>query len=314
MDNRSFFTQKSVVVILATLCCVLWGSAFPAIKNGYALFGIVPTDVASKMVFAGYRFLLAGLLVLIYAVVSGRHIFRLDRSEWRDAALLGILQTSIQYVFFYVGLAYTTGVKGSIMNATTAFFSVLLAHFVYHNDRMSLARIVGCLVGFAGVLVVNFGHGLIDFHFSLLGEGCVVVSALLLSIGGIFSKRVTQRMDSVVLTGHQLSMGGFILVAVGYASGGYLPFPTYQAAALMLYMVVISAAAFVLWTILLKYNRVGVVSVYNFLIPIFGALLSALFLDEHILEPKYALALVLVCAGIWLVNREPGRRAGPASS
>ena len=71
----------------------------------------------------------------------------------------------------------------------------------------------------------------------------------------------------------------------------------------MVYMILLSSVAFLLWTLLLKYNPVGMISVFNFLIPIFGALLSALFLGESILELKNLIALSLVCSGIWLVTR-----------
>jgi drug/metabolite transporter (DMT)-like permease len=94
-------------------------------------------------------------------------------------ALLGVTQTSLQYVFFYIGLAFTTGVKGSIMNATGTFFSVLLAHFIYQNDKLSYNKTLGCVLGFAGVMVVNLNNGLMDFSFSLMGDGFV-------SPGGVY--------------------------------------------------------------------------------------------------------------------------------
>ena len=111
-------------------------------------------------------------------------------------------------------------------------------------------------------------------------------------------------MDSVVLTGYQLSIGGLALVLAGYGTGGVLTGFTLQSTALMAYMVLLSSASFALWTVLLKYNRVGLVTVFNFLIPVFGAVLSAIFLGESILEWKKVLALFLVCGGIWLVTRE----------
>ena len=111
-------------------------------------------------------------------------------------------------------------------------------------------------------------------------------------------------MDSVLMTGWQLFIGGVVLVLVGYAFGGTLHGFTWLSSALLAYLVVLSSAAFSLWSLLLKYNRVGMVTVFNFLVPVFGAVLSAIFLDESILEWKNAVALVLVCGGIWLVTRE----------
>jgi drug/metabolite transporter (DMT)-like permease len=273
MNPQSFFSDRRVVVLLASFCCFLWGSAYPAIKNGYAMFGIAANDVPSKMVFAGYRFAFAGLLLLIFALATRRNIFVMNARNLFSTSVLGLTQTSLQYTFFYIGLAYTTGVKSSIMNATGTFFSVLLAHFIYHNDRLTLNKVVGCLIGFAGVMVVNFRPDLLDFNFTLLGEGFVVIAAFILSAATIYGKKLSQTMDSVVLTGYQLSIGGVALVVLGYATGGTLTGFTLQSTALMGYMVLLSSAAFSLWTVLLKYNRVGLVTVFNFLIPVFGAVL-----------------------------------------
>nr|WP_249192902.1 DMT family transporter [Yersinia sp. Marseille-Q3913] len=304
VDRSSpLFTNKKFVFLVATFCCLLWGSAYPAIKNGYVLFHIAPDDIPSKMVFAGYRFLLAGLVLLMVAMASGKAIGRLQKSQYKQIAILGLTQTTLQYLFFYIGLAYTTGVKGSIMNATGTFFSVLLAHYIYQNDRLTFNKIIGCALGFAGVMVVNFGSDLMDFHFSLIGEGSVVLAAFILSAASIYGKRISQTMDTTIMTGYQLAIGGLVLTVGGYLFGGNLADFGWRALLLLGYLVLLSSAAFALWSLLLKYNRVGMVAPFNFLIPVSGAVLSAIFLNESILEWKYAIALVLVCVGIVLVNR-----------
>jgi drug/metabolite transporter (DMT)-like permease len=312
LNSSTFFTQRKVVFLLASLCCLLWGSAYPAIKNGYALFHIAANDIPSKLVFAGWRFVFAGLVLLVFASLSKKPVFNLDRRTFGQVALVGLTQTSVQYVFFYIGLAYATGVKSSIMNATGTFFSVLLAHYIYKNDRLSFNKVLGCVVGFVGVMVVNFSEGLLTFDFTLLGEGFVVIAAFVLSAASIYGKKVSQRVDSVVLTGWQLAIGGLALLLIGFATGGTLTGFTLKSTLLMVYLVVLSSAAFSLWTILLKYNRVSMITVFNFMVPIFGTGLSALFLDESFLEWKNGLALLLVCYGIWLVTKEekPAPRAG----
>lgn len=304
MISHPFFSNRKVVFLLASFSCMLWGSAYPAIKNGYALFAIVPTDIPSKMVFAGYRFFFAGLLLLLMALLTKREGLRPNWTSIKQYTLLGLTQTAVMYIFFYIGLAYTTGVKSSIMNATGTFFSVLLAHYIYHNDRLNMNKALGCLIGFAGVMAVNFSHDLLDFNFTLLGEGFVVIAAFIQSAATIYGKKLSQKVDSVVLTGYQLAIGGTALILVGFATGGELSGFTLKSTALMAYLVLLSSVSFALWTILLKYNRVGLVTVFNFLIPIFGAVLSAIFLGESILEWKNMLALVLVCGGIWLVTKE----------
>ena len=152
-------------------------------------------------------------------------------------------------------------------------------------------------------MVVNFGSDLMDFNFSLIGEGSVVLAAFILSAASIYGKRISQTMDTTVMTGYQLAIGGLVLTLGGYLFGGNLSDIGWRALLLLAYLVLLSSAAFALWSLLLKYNRVGMVAPFNFLIPVSGAVLSAIFLNESILEWKNALALVLVCVGIILVNR-----------
>lgn len=301
----SVFSRPRYLILLATLCCLLWGSAYPAIKGGYALLGIARSDTAAQLVFAGWRFLLAGALLLVMAQLTGRRVWALAPVQWAQLGLLGLAQTALQYVFFYVGLANTTGVKGSILNATGTFFSVLLAHFLYANDRLSRRKALGCAVGFAGVMVVNLrGAQGLDAEFTLLGEGFIVIAAFVLSAASIYGKRLSQRIDPMVMTGWQLGIGGLMLLFGGLAGGGAISGWSAGSLALLGYMAVLSAVAFTLWAALLKHNRVGQVTVFNFLIPVFGALLSALFLGEAVLEWRNLAALVMVCGGIWLVTTE----------
>ena len=301
----SVFSRPRYLILLATLCCLLWGSAYPAIKGGYALLGIARSDTAAQLVFAGWRFLLAGALLLVMAQLTGRRVWALAPVQWAQLGLLGLAQTALQYVFFYVGLANTTGVKGSILNATGTFFSVLLAHFLYANDRLSRRKAIGCAVGFAGVMVVNLrGTQGLDAEFTLLGEGFIVIAAFVLSAASIYGKRLSQRIDPMVMTGWQLGIGGLVLLLGGLAGGGDIRGWSAGSLALLGYMAVLSAVAFTLWAALLKHNRVGQVTVFNFLIPVFGALLSALFLGEAVLEWRNLAALVMVCGGIWLVTTE----------
>ncbi|UDV61274.1 DMT family transporter [Enterobacter hormaechei] len=297
------FARRHVAYACATLCCLLWGSSYPAIKSGYELFQIATDDIPSKVVFAGYRFLFAGALLLLFALAQRKPIGRLTPTQFGQLTLLGLTQTSLQYTFFYIGLAYTTGVNGSIMNATGTFFSVLLAHFIYHNDKLSYNKTLGCVLGFAGVMLVNFHSGLSDFQFVWKGDGFVVLAAFILSAATLYGKRISQTVDPTVMTGWQLGIGGAALVAGGYATGGTLEVHSMKAVAVLGYLTLLSSVAFALWSALLKVNRVSMIAPFNFVIPVAGTVLSAIFLGENILDIKYAIALVLVCSGIGWVNK-----------
>lgn len=310
MSTARFYRSRGGVFALAALCCLLWGSAYPAIKGGYALLDIEAADVASQVLFAGWRFVLAGLILLAVAAAMRKPVLALEARGWRQVAMLGFTQTAVQYVFFYVGLAHATGVKSSIMNATGVFFSVLLAHLIYADDRLSGRKALGCLVGFVGVVVVNLGGGgALTFDFTLLGEGFVVIAAFVLAAASIYGKRISKTLDPMVMTGWQLLIGGALLTGAGAMFGGRLEGFSLEAGALLLYMALLSSVAFSVWSLLLKHNPVGLIAAFNFLVPVFGVGLSALFLGESVLRWSNAAALVLVCAGIWLVTR-----AGPAET
>lgn len=304
MTNEKTFTNKRFVALIATLCCLLWGSAYPAVKSGYILFNISSSDTASKLVFAGYRFVIAGVMVLVIAQILGNKIFSLSKKDISGLLLLGLTQTTMQYIFFYIGLANTTGVKGSIMNSTGTFFSIILAHFIYKNDSLNLQKTLACIIGFVGVMIVNFSADLLKFSFSFNGEGFVIISAFVFAASAIYSKRLTKNMAPMVVTGYSLFTGGIVLTLLGMFFGGRVYNFTLGSSLLLSYMALLSAVAFTLWTLLLKYNKVGTVSIFNFLTPIFGALLSSVFLGENILEYKNIIALILVCLGIWLANKE----------
>lgn len=305
LDKSKFYTNRINIIILAIVCTFLWGSAFPAIKVGYELFNIGRSDVGSKLIFAGYRFFLAGIFVLLMKLLMKESIFNLNFKDIKEITILGLGQTTLQYIFFYLGLTYTTGVRGSIINGTGTFFSIILAHFIYKNDKLNFNKALGCIVGFIGVIIVNIGgSSVLEGGISLKGEGFIMFAAFMLSVSSIYSKKISQNKDAYTITGYQLTIGGAALILIGYLLGGSLTNFTFKSTTLLIYMALLSSVAFAIWSQLLKYNKVGVISVFNFLIPVFGTILSAIVLKENIFDMKIFIALILVCTGIYLVYRK----------
>ena len=296
-----------VIVLLALFCTILWGTAYPAVKIGYELFAI--SDSAGQLLFAGLRFTMAGLMTLAVSVVLHKTWVMPKRQYWGGIAVLGLVQTTGQYIFFYLGLANTTGVKGSILYALATFFVVIFAHMLFPDDKMNLQKILGCCIGFAGVLLITFDGTGLGGGFAWNGEGFIMLSTLSSALGSIISRKVTQGQDPVVVTGYQLTGGGLVLILMGVLGHGTFGAVTGKGLALLVYMAFLSAAAFTIWTMLLKYNPASRIAVYNFLIPIFGTTFSVLFLGESIFNVRSMLALVLACAGIYIVNKtaEPKR-------
>ncbi|WP_346890406.1 DMT family transporter [Clostridium sp. UBA1056] len=302
MNEKDIFQKNSVILSLALLCTLLWGSAYPSIKIGYSLFSIGENDIFGKLLFAGNRFALAGILVILLTWIIQKKFPLPKRQALGPIALLGFIQTTLEYLFFYIGLSHTTGVKGSILNATATFIAVILAHFVYSDDKLNTQKVLGCIIGFMGIVIINLG-GEFGSGFSFTGEGFIILAAASFAIGSLISKEAAKREDSMIVTGWQLLFGGILLVIIGVLGGAKFSIPSTEAMLLLFYLAILSSVAFTLWTMLLKHNNVGKVSIYNFLTPIFGVFLSAIFLKESIWHWKNLLALVLVCIGIYIVNR-----------
>lgn len=291
---------------MALLCCALWGSAFPCVKIGYEWLDI--TDTGSQILFAGYRFFLAGILTFIMGCIIEKRLLTMKKSSLPYILRQGFLQTTVQYVFFYIGMAYTTGTKGSVINAANAFISILAAPFFLKGDKMSWKKGIGCLIGFLGVIIINIEPGAWGSGFTLKGEGMILICTISYGISTVIMKMISHMESPMTITAYQLLFGGALLTVIGFGTGGHLSGFDVKSMALLLYMALISAVAFSLWTLLLKYNPVGSVSIFGFSIPIFGVLLSALILGEQIISFKNLAALIFVSIGICIVNgRERGK-------
>jgi len=303
-DTEKIFTNKKYIILLAILCTFLWGSAYPAIKLGYDVFGIHSDDSYLKLIFAGYRFLIAGIILITIQKLMGKSIMPKSIGDFKGFMLLGFIYTLMQYVFLYIGMANTTGVKSSILGSLSSFISIFLVHFIYKDDKLSAKKITGCIIGFLSIIVLNFEVGTINGSFKLMGDGLLIFSALMGSVGSIYNKNLVKTNDVFVITGWQLIFGSLMLIIIGKSAGGNLSIASAESGILLLYMALLSSVALVIWSTLYKYNKVGNITMYNFLTPIFGAILSAFLLGESIFEVKSLIALALACTGIWIVNRK----------
>jgi drug/metabolite transporter (DMT)-like permease len=303
-NAEKIFTNKRYIILLAILCTFLWGSAYPVIKLGYEVFDIQSKDSFLKLIFAGYRFLAAGIILMIIQKLMGKSIMPKSISDFKSFMLLGSVYTLMQYVFLYIGMANTTGVKSSILGSLSSFINIVLVHFIYKDDKLSAKKIIGCIIGFLSIIIVNFQGGGLNGSFNLMGDGFLIFSAFMGSIGSVYNKSLVKTNDVFVTTSWQLIFGSVMLIIIGKSAGGTLHIASAQSGILLLYMALLSSVALVVWSTLYKYNKVGNITMYNFLTPIFGTILSALLLGEIVFEVKNLAALILACTGIWIVNRK----------
>lgn len=299
MDSKKIFENKASKIAIAVLCCVLWGSAFPVLKISYKELSITSIDKPELLALGGLRFFIAAILLVVFTKFVIKQSLNIGKKNIMKLVALGFFQTAFYYYLFYNGVANTTGTKGAIIGTLETFFTVILAHFVYTNDRIDLNKSIGIVTGFIGIVIANFGK---DFgaSVSFLGEGLLALSCLMGAISSIMVKEFAKSIHPFVITSYQMLFGALMMMGVGYGQGASLSFNVISGS-LLIYSALLSSVAFSLWFTLLKYNNAGEISLYRFLIPISGAILSAIFVGENFTMYTF-LALILVVSGIIAVN------------
>ncbi len=301
MNKNNLLKNPFIVAALALLCTALWGSATPFIKVGYEL--ILPEkNVASTILFAGVRFFFAGVItVLIYSIASKKFLYP-KKENLGKISLVSAFQTVIQYIFFYIGLSNTSGVKGTILSGTSAFFSLLIAGLIFKQEKLTVKKIIGCILGFVGIIFVNL-NGL-DFTMNFTGDCFVIFSAIALGFSSVLMKKFSKDENPVVISGYQFILGGAVMVVVGLCFGGKILVNTPKAFLVLTYLAFLSAVAYAIWGILLKSNPVSKVTIYSFMTPVMGVILSSLMLTEQAgVNPlNLILTLLFVCSGIIILN------------
>lgn len=302
--KQKLLTNRLLVAGIAMFCCALWGSAFPCIKIGYEMFGIASSDTVTQILFAGLRFAFAGVMVIIFGSTIERKFLCPNRKEYSKVVVLSLFQTIYQYVFFYIGLAHTSGVKASIIIGSNVFIAIFATCLVFKQEKISLNKLAGCVIGFVGVIVINVAGADVNMNFSLIGEGFIFLAATSYAISSALIKKYSVSSNTIMLSGYQFLFGGIVMSLIGFLLGGRISITNIAQFGMLTYLALISAVAYSLWTVLLKYNSVSKVSVYGFMNPVWGVVLSTLLLDEGkgIFSLPSFMALILVCIGIVIVN------------
>lgn len=301
--KNKIFTNRFFVTAAAVFCCALWGSATPFIKIGYELM-LPDKDVPSTMLFAGIRFFLAGVITVLIYSIGRRKLIMPKKGNWGKVATVALFQTVIQYIFFYVGLANTSGVKGTVISGSSAFFAMIIASVIFKQEKLTAKKIFACVLGFAGILVINL-KGL-EFNMNFTGDAFVLFSTIAYSISSVVIKKYSKEEDPVAISGYQFVMGGLVMIIIGALCGGKISVESLKAAAVLIYLAFLSATAYGVWGVLLKHNPVSKVTVFSFSTPIFGVILSKMMLSEqgNVSFVNLVVALVLICTGITVLNRK----------
>ena len=301
--KRSILENPKMVLPSAMLCCLLWGSAFPLVKIGFSWLNISSEDIPTEILYAGLRFTLAGVIaIIITSLISGKFL-RPTMKSLPKVFSLSMFQTILQYLFFYIGLSNTSGVKASVIEAMNVFVALIVSCLIFRMEKITSAKIIGSVIGFAGVVIINVSKGDLAGGLTLKGEGFILISTVAYAFSSVLMKHWSNEENPMMMSAWQFLLGGIVMSILGFALGGRISGFDLKSVLLLIYLASLSAIAYSLWASLLKYYPVSRIAVYGFMNPVFGFILSAFLLGEsEAFGLKSIAALVLVCLGIYIVN------------
>jgi drug/metabolite transporter (DMT)-like permease len=315
MDKKKTIAPSvAVITAAAILTNVIWGTPFKLIKVMNAELGIDRAILGDQYIgqmlsVISIRFILAGLMTLVFAICIGQNIFKVTKKQWGDVILMGLVSTTAAYFFFNIGnVNISSTINSTILAQSKIFFAVILAHFAYMNDKLTTKKTVALIIGFAGLTIsqIKGGTSLTDlFSFSFTGEGFMLIYGLLAALATMLAKKLGSTLNSFVMTGWNLVIGGFALLLIGLFMGGDLSIITWTPLGITLLIILAAASAipFSLWYWCAQYANLSELSVYKFIMPISGSILSVI-LGEKFTAPLLV-GLALVCLSIIMMNYSP---------
>ena len=260
---------------------------------------------------AGLRSLLGFILLLIWMRLRGFPL-ELPRTTWPAMVLFSFFFT-IEFIFLYIALDYTTVVRVSVIFYSMPVWLAVISHFVLPSDRVTTAKALGLAVAFGGVVVAlgTRGQGLAGG--SLLGDMLALAAALAWA-GIALCTKVTN--VSILRPEMQLSVqllvSGIVLVAVSPLFGPMLrDLAPMHFAALGFQALFVASGGYLFWLYLLKVYPASSVASFSFLTPVFGVWFGWALLDEPITS-GIVVALIMVAVGLILINKPSRKRKLPA--
>ncbi|MEE1341736.1 MAG: DMT family transporter [Lachnospiraceae bacterium] len=290
--------------ILAIFCAFGWSLAYPLIKIGYQEFQIGSADLGGKILFAGIRFLFAGVLVWGFCSLKKIKLEIKKKNDLWWLILLAVVNTTLHYMFAYIGLGYNPSARSTILDSMGGFFLIILSTMIFSDDKISVSKVMGCVLGIAGIVAINIQPGADFFaNITFRGDGMILLNAGCAALGGIITRVASKKMNMMQATGQGMMIGGALLMVTGLVIGTNSPWSmTMKGILVLIALIMISAVCFAIYNELIAYHPISKIAIYNALIPVLGVIFAALLLKEE-LKWQYFIAVMMVAGGIYFVNK-----------
>jgi drug/metabolite transporter (DMT)-like permease len=280
--------------LLLVLLSMLWGGAFFSAE--IALREIPPLTLALA------RVGIAAAILVVYVRALGLRLPPFG-ALWGPLALMAILNNVAPFTLIFWSQTHITGGLASILNATTPLFTIIVAHLATSDDRITPARLVGLLAGFAGVLIVIGGDALRELGVDVAAQFASLLAALCYAGAGVYGRRLRAHPPAVLSAGMLLISTLIMLPLSAYVDRAWmLPMPSGAAMAATFALAAVStAAAYLIYFRILARAGATNILLVTFLIPVSAILLGVVFLGET-LEPRHLLGMGVIAIGLAAID------------
>lgn len=294
-------SQAASYRLQALFVMLLWGSLYPAIKLGYTYLAVNTSSVPDIMMMAGNRFLVCGSIITLLALRRGDRLnMDVKASVWPVIGL-GLTGVVIHYVLNYTSLTMTESGRAAILKAAGPLIYICLSFLFMRDEKFSWLKIVGGLLGFAGIAAMNTGA---EAGFSIRTGDLLMIGASLAGIlSNLFGKKAMACNSPFVVTGGSQLFGGVVLTLLAlllraeplhFSPMGVLVFG---------YTCFASTVAYLIWYKIMKRIPLSEMYLIKFCEPLFACIFGAVIFAENIFTIQYLLAFVLICGGILLGSK-----------
>ncbi len=279
---------------LALFVSMLWGGNLVALKLG---LGTLP-----PMWSAFWRFAVAAVAVYVWAKHQGVSL-KPSREDLAPIATLGLMFAA-QITCLNVGIDMTSPGYGVVLLNSHPIFTNLFGHFFESEEKLSGRRLLGMTIAVVGMSYVAVGRPTAELaRMPHIGNALMIVSASLLAIRVIYTRRLVQSMHPLrpVMWQMFFALPIFLSLAAWLEPTHTRPITWGPVAAILYQGVIIAGFCFVMWTTLLKQHSASTLSMFGFLVPFFGVFLSAVFFGE-VIGMHLLFGAALVTFGIIIVT------------
>lgn len=296
-------TSKSArlkTIILSLIVMALWGSLYPFVKIGYSVFSIQGTDIPSILMFAGTRFTMCGIIICTIALLKKDKIQKPKIKTVGIFLLIGLFSILLHYSFTYIGLSSSDSSKSALIKQLASLLYVCFAFLFFKDENFSVWKIIGAIVGFIGIIAINFNPNGISFStgdlFNIAASFCIVFA-------NILTKKIAANSSTFWLTGISQLSGGIVIMIIALICGADMLVFTWKSLGVFAYICTASIVSYILWNYILKTSALSNMFIIKFAEPLFACLFGAILLGENIFKWQYLIAFILISTGIILGNK-----------